>query len=106
MARCLSCCHCPGPWQEDGLLGGKSIGEAIRSVTGTLGQQKRDKDELPLEPEFTRSCGLPTQESLYSIPLPSLQMAGQKAKPAKLDSGKCSTEVGWGSGSMFQTSDR
>lgn len=76
------------------------------SMTTTLGQKKRDKRELPLEPEFTRSLGLPTQEAPYSVPPPPLEMAERKAKPAKLGDGKCSRGEGWGSGSLFQTSDR
>lgn len=76
------------------------------SMTTTLGQKKRDESELPLEPQFTRSLGLPTQEAPYSVPPPPLEMAERKAKPAKLVAGKCSTGEGWGSGSLFRSSDR
>lgn len=74
-------------------------------MTTTLVRKKRDEDELPLEPEFTRSLGLPTQEAPHSVPPPPLKIATQKAKPAKLGHGKGTIGEGWGSGSTRQTSD-
>ena len=72
-------------------------------MTTTLVRKKRDEDEL--EPEFTRSLGLPTQEAPHSVPPPPLKIATQKAKPAKLGHGKGTIGEGWGSGSTRQTSD-
>lgn len=69
-------------------------------------KKKRDKSELPLEPEFTRRLGLSTQDAPYSVPRPLLQMAEGKAKPVKLGDSECCRREWEGSGSMGQTSDR
>lgn len=71
-------------------------------MTTTLGQKKRDKSEFSLEPELTRSLGLPTQETPYPVPPPPLQMAEQKAKLAKLGDGKCNRGPGEGQGACFR----